>query len=130
MGGIESVITSCLTHPDSDAKYCDDVIFSLNNIVANMQRVSSGDVRQSHQKTVIDDLILAQQAVTNKTRITTSLSSNAKRPLPSSNQVLVQNPQEYWDSCIIMNPDTYRNLSFKWLNHDKATWIMNVVTNK
>ena len=96
-------------------------------MVADIQIVSSDDA-QSHQKSVIDDLILAQQRINNKTKMTST--STGSKPLTSSKQVMVHNPKEYWNSCIIMNPDINNNFYFKWLNHDKASWIMNVVTNQ
>ena len=130
LGGMDNVITLCLTHPDKDEAYCNQVLLSINQMVADIEIVSGDDDTQSHQKTLIDDLILAQHPRINKTKIT-STSPKARPPaLTSSPHVMVQNPKEYLNSCIIMNPDTCNNLYFKWLSRDKANWIVNVVTNE
>lgn len=46
LGGMENVITLCLTHPESDEEYCNQVLCSINHIVADIQIVSSESARR------------------------------------------------------------------------------------
>ena len=117
LGGIENVLKLCLTNPDADEEYRNQVISSTMKMI-------------EEPTNTIDDVILAQ--LRNPVEIiATDIDPNDSVSMAKQNNtVVVRDTVEYEKSAIIVIPDKRKNLYFRWLNHDTSNWIMKILFNK
>ena len=145
LGGLENVVTLCLTHPDTDKDYCDQVISSMTQLSPVLQEMIVNDNcnihKSSDDKAKKDDLILSTNPEWVRIRsispvATVTPIATATTPTPTAsnskkiNKITVDTPIEYYTSGIIFTPDGNNNLYFKWLSDENARYVMHFTLNK
>ena len=127
LGGIENVLTLCLTHPDTDKDYCDQVLSSIKQIIPQLDDKIASD-------NLLDTQPSIQLAIVPSVTITPIAGpTHVHAPTPAQKTMktmMVQTPREYHNSAIIVNPDINHNLYFKWLSYEKASKMMSIIFTK
>ena len=110
LGGIEQVICLCLTHPDSNEVYSQQVMSSINALITN---------------DTINEPKMQQTPIFNQKPPNLNDAN-----IDENSQVaitIVNNRKEYDKSRIVINAHPSDNLCFRWLNHAIANRIMNLI---
>ena len=131
LGGIENVLTLCLTHPDADKDYCGQVLTSIKQLIPQLDNkvTATSDNLGDFQPPRLA-LVPSTSGTGTITPIKASTSPLQDSQPIATKTIMVQNPIEYYQSAIIFNPVMNSNLYFKWLNYDRASWMMSIVFNK
>ena len=129
LGEIESVITLCLTHPDSDETYCKQAMSTLKAVVGSQTHPDSPDADSLSNASKLVQLAVHIPSMSRSvSSIQTPNAVANYNSLRSSESVIVAtNPSQFYRSSVVFCVNTYNNLYFKLFSNDTANWMMELI---